>query len=150
MQLVGARDSVDRPAALSPWTLMHFAMGVFAYGAYAAYFPGLARRGGPLPGLAAWSLLHLAYEAKDYYVSYHVPAERRTSPLTNSWHNSVGDQLASMLGFAAGARLGAGLLAGVLAVAAAYALLATPLFVGLEHQDRRWALAPGDLWRSRG
>lgn len=150
MALIGPWDSPERPAAVSPWSLMHLATGVFAYAAYAAFFPHVAAHSGG-PGLLAWFMVHLAYEGKDVYRSYWASPRKE---LAGSWQNSAGDQAVAVLGYLLGARLRVGLVGGTLAVVAAYLVLASPLALALERQSGRqrpqWALSPRDVWTSRG
>jgi hypothetical protein len=136
-ELVAKRDTLDRPAALTPWTLIHVCTGVTAYVAQAQLFP----RASVATGAAVFFVLHALYEAKDLYKTY---VARTTTH--NTLVNSVADQAFSTLGFLAAARLSLN----VGSLLAIWMVSLMVLALPQTGRDGRAALSPGQLWDSRG
>lgn len=142
-QWVAWREGADRPAALTPWTLVHAAVGAVAYAALRAAAP--TRAWGEGARFAAWFALHALYEAKDWYLTYARPPP--PGGHTNSWVNSLGDQAAACAGYAAAAAARLSLAHALVALAAAFVVLASPI---MTRAGRGAAVTPWGAWDARG
>jgi hypothetical protein len=85
------QDTVGDPVFLDLWTIVHFVSGV------AAYYVLVALTGSQGLGFLVWTAIHLAYEAKDFWVAHLGPSASVNS--INSLGNSVCDQLAAAFGY---------------------------------------------------
>ncbi len=103
-------DTVGRPVALDLWALVH------AVGGVAAYYVLVALTASPGIGFLVWMVLHLAYEAKDFWFAY--VARHASGRSANSLCNSVCDQLAAAFGYGLAAATAGGNATAVQAVAA--------------------------------
>lgn len=93
-KFVDYRDTRSRPAFFTPWTFMHASVGLLGF----LIFRELTPHAPVWKGFAVFFAIHLAYELKDFYFSYLTP-DKDTQKYTNSWENSIGDQLAACIGF---------------------------------------------------
>jgi hypothetical protein len=142
-KLYDTKDSPEEPAWATPWTLIHFSTGFLAHAAWKALAPRMAFG----PAFITWSLLHALYELKDMTYTWLGKFEGKYAD--HSFQNTVGDQVAAMLGFLIASQSSAGhwSTAPVIAVAVAYILVAHP---ANDAQGATWALHPRDLWLHRG
>lgn len=86
MSFIAARDRPESPAFITPWTYVHFLIGVVAYTLYKDLFPNMSL----FLAAAILAVFHGLYELRDVLLG-------RESTL-----NAVGDQTFVMLGFYAG------------------------------------------------
>lgn len=113
----GVRDSVRDPMFLTGFTFVHFMSGLIAIPIYAALVLLKVPEGSALIwGFIAFTILHCIYELKDLVGSYlddppgfilwieevlygkdNLDKDKHNS---NSWINSLGDQIAAMAGAA--------------------------------------------------
>lgn len=86
MTFIAAKDRPESPAFITPWTYVHFLIGVVAYTVYKDFFPNMS----PFLAAAILTVFHGLYELRDVLLA-------RESSV-----NAVGDQTFVMLGFYAG------------------------------------------------
>jgi len=97
INIIGNHDHVDSPTLITPWTIAHFLSGWFAFLGFKLIFPNKTN----LSLAILWFLIHTIYEFKDYYETYSM----RIS-YTNTFVNSIGDTIFTMLGFYVGVIVG--------------------------------------------
>ncbi len=122
MRLVGYRDSNKTPTAVTPWTLVHFIVGM-AFGM-------LSYRLGFNNSLILFVIIHTIYELKDIYYG-------------SSVINSVFDELFAILGFLAFYQFNMTTSQVALTVTGSLLLMTSPML----SDDNSWTL---DIWNSRG
>ena len=96
VRLFALRDCVNKPAVVTPWSMIHFSSGIAAH-SVALLVVQKYSDVSMLTCFAAWAGLHLLYEIKDVYYAYEAEKSKRTD--INSFANSMGDQFFAMIGF---------------------------------------------------
>lgn len=89
IHIYAPKDVHQAPAIFTPWSLIHFAFGVFSH-SIAVYSGNL------LVGFLCFFTAHLLYEIKDIYFAYIAEQPKRK---VNTFVNSVGDQFIACCGF---------------------------------------------------
>lgn len=95
INVFGIHDSWKDKRLLSPWTINHFWIGIqlsilFRFLSYTK-----------LQTVIIVSILHVLYEAKDIYVTYlsnKYTSDENDIRLSDSWVNSIGDQIFFTIG----------------------------------------------------
>lgn len=122
MRLLGYRDSKKNPTALTPWTIIHFIVGVT--------FALVSRQLGFTNSLVLFIIIHTLYEVKDVYYG-------------SSVLNSVFDEIFAVLGFLAFYYFKMNTSQVITFVIASLLLMISPSL----SEDGSWTL---DIWNSRG
>lgn len=97
MKLYNRYDSVDEPALFTFWSFMHILAGIILYVLCMVLLRTMHVLDSALYAILFASLIHLVYELKDYYMSY-ISEKRLKHAESNSWINSIVDQLCATLG----------------------------------------------------
>jgi hypothetical protein len=143
--LAGWQDSVQHPALLTPWSLMHFGSGCVASAVLRQVDPGIAFH----HALTYWITLHMVYELKDVGLAALQLSLRGAlaadDPTNNSPLNSGGDQVCSALGFVLAWVSRASVLESVIVLA----LMGVVLASSRMSADRR-AISLTRIWADRG
>lgn len=91
MKMYHRYDTIDEPAFLTFWSFIHFLCGVLLFASIACSIRNTSSGFWTIFGIA--SVIHLLYEYKDIRGAYITK-----STFSNSWQNSIGDQLCASLG----------------------------------------------------
>jgi hypothetical protein len=92
-------DTIDTPVVFDMWSWSHFFAGALLFCILYLLFPQISDF---LIFFLAF-VIHMIYELKDYYFAYvhptHFPKiDKHGYARRNSWYNSIGDQIAAMMG----------------------------------------------------
>ena len=88
-------DSKDNPVLIDKWSYTHFVPGLFAF-----IILNQILKYDFLTSFIIWIILHSIYETKDLVASYGFNVNDKHGFITdNSWLNSIGDTLFSIIGF---------------------------------------------------
>jgi hypothetical protein len=90
--LFALNEEENITAVFTPFSLIHAFSGW--YMALLFNYIGLNK----LQGFTALNLVHLLYELKDYYITYHTEKGKTDTTYKNTITNSVGDQVSAIIG----------------------------------------------------
>ena len=96
MKFYNRYDSVDEPAVFTFWSFMHILAGIILYVLCMFLLRTVKVLDSAGTAILLASVIHLLYELRDFYLSY--VSERLTGADSNSWINSVFDQLCATVG----------------------------------------------------
>lgn len=122
MRIFGAADTFDNPVLFSPWSIIHFAIGMAAY-------PTLQLVDINMSKFILWGIIHGLYELKDILGSYYIHSCKWFIACNKSFASSVGDQIMALLGYALSKGLNISSLwtAGAIVIAS-FLVLGSPIF----------------------
>lgn len=92
MKFFNTHDTVNDPALISQWSLMHFWLGIQTAILFKYY---------NLPdktNLIISFILHSIYEFNDYYRTYVAKIHSKDDYMGNSIQNSIGDSIVNLMG----------------------------------------------------